>query len=162
MFLRRLPLVFALLMLACASGGSSGGEEAKQPNFHPEACGAHGLYALPAMPERGVEAHSAIKAAVDAFGRAEASFARDDRAKAWREFLEAARHLSEVPAGNRLSDWAKYARELAYHDALWAAAAAGQLVESKGLLEKTAESDPALAEQIRSMLADSPVECSQH
>ena len=82
-------------------------------------------------------------------------------AAAWRKFLDAARQLSRVPQSHPQGEWARYARELSYHNALWSAAAAGQLEKTKAELEKASREDSVLAEKIRAMLVDAPAQCEK-
>jgi hypothetical protein len=125
-------------------------------------CGDNGLYAVP-PPGSGSDGknHAAVAPALAAFSEAESAFEKGDKAGASKKFLDAAHELSRVPQNDPQGDWARYARELSYHNALWAAAAAGQLEKTKAELEKASREDSALADKIRAMLVDAPAQCEK-
>ena len=158
----RAALACSFLSVAC--GASSAPSSTRSPEggasphpAHAVPCTGHGLYALPALPEGAAE--DKLRAIVDEFARAEEEFERGEPSRSWRSFLAVAQKLSALDRDRDLGDWARLSRELAYHDALWAAAAAEELDATRAVLEKAAGSDAALAEAIKTMLADAPLEC---
>lgn len=125
------------------------------------ACGDHGLYALPGSAPSDLEEDKHGRAALSAFRVAEENYGKGDASGASKMFLQAAQALARVRGDEEVADFARYAREVSYHNALWAAAAAGELAQMRAAIEKSAGEDTALADAIKSMLVDPPAECAK-
>jgi hypothetical protein len=157
----------ALVLAGCAKSAtpaeSAKADPASAPHTthrHP-GCGSDGLYALPPYEQEDVAKQPALSSAVTAFEAGHSAYATGDTALAAKKFFEAAHTLSGVPSDAPLADWALIARELAYHNALWSAAVAGDETTARDELQKTGGSDAKLAAEIDSLLADPPAECSK-
>jgi hypothetical protein len=163
----RVVVVGALGVSACGGGGATAkpaetAGESPSPTASSGECADNGLYSVPPpTPGSDGKNHEAVAPALAAFSDAESSFEHGDKAGATKKFLAAAHELSRVPTSHEQGDWARYARELAYHNALWAAAAAGVLEKTKAELEKASREDSVLADKIRAMLGETPAQCSK-
>ncbi len=125
-------------------------------------CGdEQGIYALPAS-STDLEANGKASEAAQSFREAEEAYNGGNTSGASKKFLEAVRALAQVPSQDELGEWARYAREVSYHNALWSAAAAGQLTELRKEIDKSASDDATLADAINEMLVDPPTECEKH
>jgi hypothetical protein len=163
-----MALGLCLVSLACGgnsatpAGAKSAGEEPVKDSEGPSRtpCGDHGLYALPGSPPSDVEDNAQGKAGLSAFRVAEEDYGKGDTSGASKKFLEAAQSLARVKGDEEVTDYARYAREVSYHNALWAAAEAGELAQMREAIKKSAGEDPALADTIKSLLGDEPTQCS--
>jgi hypothetical protein len=165
-----MALGVCLTSLACGgnsasqpAGAKSAGDDASEASGdQPRApCGDHGLYALPGSPPSDVEENSEGKAALSAFRGAEEEYGKGNASGASKRFLEAAQSLARVKGDEEVTDYARLAREVSYHNALWAAAEAGELSQMRDAIKKSAGEDTALADTIKSLLDDEPTECSE-
>lgn len=150
--------------MGCAESATSAGKEPGPSGAAAErrsACGEHGLYALPGSTPSEIQDDAQGRAALSAFRVAEENYGTGDPSGASKMFLQAAQALARVHGDEEVADFARYAREVSYHNALWAAAAAGELSQMRAQIEKSAAEDTALADAIKSMLVDAPVECSK-
>src|SRR5690349_1714557 len=123
---RWMALGLCLTSLACGgssasqSGGvkSADGASSAAPSDRPRApCGDHGLYALPGSPPSDVEENAQGKAALSAFRSAEEDYGKGNASGASKKFLEAAQSLARVKGDEEVTDYARYAREVSYHNA---------------------------------------------
>lgn len=163
-------LGLCLVSLACGgnsatkAGAKSAGEAPTSTDSEGRPrtpCGDHGLYALPGSPPSEVEDDAQGKAGLSAFRVAEEDYGKGDPSGASKKFLEAAQSLARVKGDEEVTDYARYAREVSYHNALWSAAEAGQLVQMREAIKKSAGEDTALADTIKSLLGDEPTQCSE-
>jgi hypothetical protein len=165
-------MALGLCLTSLACGGSSasqpggaksaGDESSGASGDRPRApCGDHGLYALPGSPPSDVEENAQGKAALSAFRTAEEDYGKGNASGASKKFLEAAQSLARVKGDEEVTDYARYAREVSYHNALWSAAEAGELSQMRDAIKKSASEDTALADTIKSLLGDEPSECSE-
>jgi hypothetical protein len=166
---RWLALGLCLASLACggsstaAPGGAKAavggdGEATGPAHVH---CGDHGLYALPGSPPDEVEESDAGRAALTAFRSAEEVYEKGDASAASKKFLEAAQSLSRVKGDSDTMDYARYARQVSYHNALWTANEAGELPQMRTAIQKSASEDTVLADTIKALLGDEPEKCDE-
>jgi hypothetical protein len=156
------------LTLGCGtsatSEGAKSGEPAAQGTTASGArapCGDDGLYALPPSAPSDLEEDAQGRAGLSAFRVAEENYKKGDPSGAAKMFLQAAQALARVQGDEEVSDYARYAREVSYHNALWSASEAGELPEMRASIQKSAGADTALADAIKAMLEDPPAECAE-